>query len=313
MGPDVAPAVLVPTASAPTPAPTLAARPALEPRIEQAAAARDESPDEDAAPLPSPPAPPHAVESVPTALREAMLRTHGADIGAVRVRRDDVAERLTALHSARAVTRDGEVFLPAHHGPLDRAPADGLLAHELVHVLQQRRIGPELPAESSLEGRRLEHEARAAEVQWRRDASLPTLATAPPAVMTPGPAQRRGGPVSRREPVAPPWPPSPVVFPVPEPNPAMSVTSVQRADDAPAASSAEPSPPAPVEAISEAFEESAMVDPSPLVAAPVSALQLDELDLDLLSRRLYERLRSQLRTELLVDRERSGLLSDLRR
>jgi hypothetical protein len=104
-----------------------------------------------------------------------------------------------------------------------------------------------------------------------------------------------------------------VVLPVPEPTPAASFTSVQRADDAPAPSSAEPPPAAPVEAISEAFEEPDIGAPSPPAAAPVSALQLDELDLDLLSRRLYERLRSQLRTELLVDRERSGLLSDLRR
>ena len=34
-------------------------------------------------------------------------------------------------------------------------------------------------------------------------------------------------------------------------------------------------------------------------------------ELDELARRLYDRLRSRLRQELLVDRERSGLLSDL--
>jgi hypothetical protein len=41
-------------------------------------------------------------------------------------------------------------------------------------------------------------------------------------------------------------------------------------------------------------------------------LDLDHLDLDELSDRLYNRLRRRLRTELLVDRERAGLLTDFR-
>ena len=41
-------------------------------------------------------------------------------------------------------------------------------------------------------------------------------------------------------------------------------------------------------------------------------LDLDHLDLDELSDRLYHRLRRRLRTELLVDRERAGLLTDFR-
>jgi hypothetical protein len=39
---------------------------------------------------------------------------------------------------------------------------------------------------------------------------------------------------------------------------------------------------------------------------------LDQLDLDELSSRLYDRLRSRMRVELLVDRERSGRLTDFR-
>ncbi|MDP9389347.1 MAG: hypothetical protein M3Q48_15875, partial [Actinomycetota bacterium] len=41
-------------------------------------------------------------------------------------------------------------------------------------------------------------------------------------------------------------------------------------------------------------------------------LDIDEVDLEELARKLYDRVRSLLRTELLVDRERSGLLSDFR-
>ena len=39
---------------------------------------------------------------------------------------------------------------------------------------------------------------------------------------------------------------------------------------------------------------------------------LDNIDVEALANRLYDRLRSQLRTELLVDRERAGLLADFR-
>ena len=39
---------------------------------------------------------------------------------------------------------------------------------------------------------------------------------------------------------------------------------------------------------------------------------LTEIDIDVLSRRLWERLRRELRTELLIDRERAGSLADIR-
>ena len=41
-------------------------------------------------------------------------------------------------------------------------------------------------------------------------------------------------------------------------------------------------------------------------------IETDDLDLDELSTRLYDRIRSRLRLELLLDRERAGLLSDFR-
>jgi len=42
------------------------------------------------------------------------------------------------------------------------------------------------------------------------------------------------------------------------------------------------------------------------------SIDIDDIDLDELAVRLYDRLRSQLRRELLVDRERAGLLTDFR-
>jgi hypothetical protein len=41
-------------------------------------------------------------------------------------------------------------------------------------------------------------------------------------------------------------------------------------------------------------------------------IDLDDIDMDDLAVRLYDRLRSRLRRELLVDRERAGLLTDFR-
>jgi hypothetical protein len=41
-------------------------------------------------------------------------------------------------------------------------------------------------------------------------------------------------------------------------------------------------------------------------------IEPDDIDLDELSHRLYDRIRSRLRLELLLDRERAGLLSDFR-
>jgi hypothetical protein len=41
-------------------------------------------------------------------------------------------------------------------------------------------------------------------------------------------------------------------------------------------------------------------------------IDTDDLDLDELTARLYDRIRSRLRLELLLDRERAGLLSDFR-
>jgi hypothetical protein len=59
----------------------------------------------------------------------------------------------------------------------------------------------------------------------------------------------------------------------------------------------------------------ALADPGetrPLADSGRPAIDTDDLDLDELALRLYDRLRSKLRLELLLDRERAGLLSDFR-
>ena len=48
------------------------------------------------------------------------------------------------------------------------------------------------------------------------------------------------------------------------------------------------------------------------VASSLGGHKSDETDMDELAGKLYDRIRSRLKTELLVDRERAGFLTDLR-
>jgi hypothetical protein len=143
---------------------------------------------------------------------------------------------------ARAFTADAAVHLPADRGPLEAAPARQLLAHELVHVAQQRRLGPSLPPEDSPTGRSLELQAQEAE----RSLQAPTREAA----------------------VAPSHTAAPTAS-----SPPSTPHSVQRAADAPTAA---------------------------------------DHDVDELASKLYDHIRSRLRAELLVDRERAGLVTDRR-
>lgn len=258
------------------------------------------------------PTPRSSSEPVPAPLRAAVLRTHGVDVGALRVHRDEAAERITALHGAQAVTRGGEVFLPDRHGSLEEPAAGGLLAHEVVHVLQQRGLGSAVPAENTAHGRGLERQARAAEEQWRRDASLPRLVPLPAAAATPAPPVDPTPAASalsweRWTPVSPP-----VVVDVPAAPAATEV--VQRAGDEALPSDGDgvlvaAAPPATTNSSDSPW----LPTPTPIVTEQTPyPPDVDDLDLDLLAERLYGRLRSRLRTELLVDRERAGMLTDLR-
>ena len=113
-------------------------------------------------------------------------RLHRADVTDVRVRRDREADLLAASEHARAVTRGGEVFIPASEGRLNSGSGSGLLAHEFTHVIQQRRLGRSVPLEHSPGGRRLEADAAMTERHVRGDPGAP--APQPTAVEPPPPA-----------------------------------------------------------------------------------------------------------------------------
>src|SRR5215207_6283824 len=101
------------------------------------------------------------VEPVPVAVRRTVERETGAALEGVTVRRGVRARAVTDQLGARAATVDGSVFVPDVAGSLTIGPGAALLAHELVHVAQQRRLGPTLAA--SAEVGHLEGQARSVE------------------------------------------------------------------------------------------------------------------------------------------------------
>jgi hypothetical protein len=116
-------------------------------------------------------------------LTQALRSSHGVDVSDVPVHRDPAAGAEARERRARAFTRGGRVFLPEEAGALHSGPARGLLAHELVHVAQQRRLGSSLPGEETPEGQALEAEAQHAERMYSTDAfPEPELVHAPPPV-----------------------------------------------------------------------------------------------------------------------------------
>jgi hypothetical protein len=215
---------------------------------------------------------------------------------------------------ARAFTRRGEVVLPLEAGPVERPQTRALLAHELTHAAQQRALGPNLPAEDSAAGAMLEQQAR--------DVERRILGSQPP----------DAGPQDLRQPWLPPVAPS-----VQAPS---SPASIQRQTEEPAMTSP---------AVGNAFDPFALLpqlpvteppaqpadvvagQPPPALIAPgqdddfgpararlltIAGQRLLDLDdsaaIRSLADGIYRRVLARLRRELLVDRERSGLLSDFR-
>ncbi len=122
-------------------------------------------------------------EPVPAELATAMRQTHGVEVADVPVVRGPVVAAEARSHGARAFTRAGKVHLPDEAGPLNSPRARGLIAHELVHAVQQRTLGLSLPSPTSEHGQALEAEAVAAERFYAGEAPEP-----PPLIHAPRPA-----------------------------------------------------------------------------------------------------------------------------
>ncbi len=225
-------------------------------------------------------------QAVPAGTGPGVSTASATKDGPVKVHRDQSAGDLSKSLDARSFTHGGEIFLPSSHGSLTSGTGKALLAHELTHVTQQRRMGSSLPDERSPHGQRLEAEAVAAE----RSGQLPLASShtghdhgeAAPTARAGAPATAgSSGPRPQRAGV-------PGAAPQPEIAPSGSTTidfsAIQRAP----------------------------VAPEPPKTSGTENRTYSEPELEDLARQLHGRIGRMLRRELLVDRERAGLAMDIR-
>lgn len=100
-------------------------------------------------------------------MRTAIGQRHGVDLSTVPVDRTPQGATEVRRLQALAYTSDRGIVIPSTVGSLDAGPGEALLAHELTHVAQRARFGPNLPGESTPAGRLLEAEAQSAEMTYR--------------------------------------------------------------------------------------------------------------------------------------------------
>lgn len=253
---------------------------------------------------------PDTVE-VPSEIATTMRSAFGVDVGSVAVHRGAaVSERVRSV-PARAFTQHGEVYLPDEAGRLDEPRTRALLGHELVHAVQQRALGTDLPPEDSPAGAALEAEAVATERWFLGAGPAPTTLVHRPATPQPSPA-----------PPQPPEPPPTSGFPQRATEQALEQPPTpqhhQESWQLPNIPSPEPQPQPPQPPHQDAPDLTELQATVARLADTVTKLDGRRpepqtcRELDDLAHRLYGRIRGNIRRELLVGRERAGLLADLR-
>jgi len=272
----------------------MAFRPASEPQAQRRSSNEQRSGTE-LAQVDDRPAP-----SAPTAT------TYGASSsGAVRIDRSQGGASAAAELGADAFTSGDTIVMPSSHGPLDRGRGQALLAHELVHVGQQRSMGSSLPAEHTAAGQDLEREAQSAESfveQGHR--SGPPAAALPLAHRGTLQASVETSPASHSDHIRRA---SSVAMAAAGPGAGVGAGAGDSASYHLQASHTPPQQTVP------APQRSALSSTSSGTAGTASAAGPDAYDdIDEVSRRVYERIRLRLRRELLLDRERGGYLTDPR-
>jgi hypothetical protein len=331
-----APAALDPTAAAQRPQAVQPLQAVRHPPAAQMAAQRDRLTTGD---QPGD----QGTEKVPAGLASAFRTLHGADVSDVPVRRGRAVARQAARLDAAAFSRDGVVYMPDAAGSLNQVAAGALLAHELTHVVQQRILGSELPGEASPEGRALEEQALATQLQFLGGTgAVPALAL----LHGTAAAQPARAPVMRHLHLAPaasasefaatPSASSPV-SPAAEPGVQRQPVDIAGVVGAVGGSPAfgrptwrEAYPAADLVSVTEETGVPGVIGDAiaglhdEIAELRTHAAELAELadgrhldlddpvELDELATSLYGRLRSKLRLELIVDRERAGLLTDFR-
>jgi hypothetical protein len=250
----------------------------------------------------------------PQDLADALRRMHGIDVSDVVVSRGPEAGVEARAFGARAFTRDGEVILPDEAGPVERPETRALLAHELTHAAQQRALGPGLPPPGSAAGTALEAQAVATEQRVLGSATggapvQPLIHPASPAGavswslatgLTTAPVQRQTEEIPTSLPTGNALDPFALL--------------PRQADQVVTGQTAETSDPQVSTVRSDAPDlELGQARTRLLELAEQRLLDLDDpVAVAELAEGIYRRVRTKLRRELLVDRERAGLLSDFR-
>ncbi|NBH06055.1 DUF4157 domain-containing protein [Amycolatopsis sp. SID8362] len=254
------------------------------------------------------------------------------DVGDIRVWRGPEVTAQARRLGARGYTEKGEVYIPDEAGALEGSAAP-LLAHELAHVVHQRTYGAALPAEGTTAGRLIEDEAIAVEQSFGGSAPLVhrhrQLAEVPELVAAGGVAaglQRavEFGDVADTavrlsttpEPISADFSSTFVAQPGVSQNSERLAEALRsltlRETAVPEAGGASSPAVGPIPAAEEPVHWEALV--GRLAEKPPRRwVDLDSYDdLEEIADRLYERLHRRFRLGLLIDRERSGTLTDFR-
>ncbi|WP_112242949.1 eCIS core domain-containing protein [Kribbella monticola] len=253
---------------------------------------------------------------VPRGVLAAVGARFGVVVEQLPIRRGRVVGARAGALSARAFTADGVVQLPDEAGPLTDPGVQALVAHELTHVLQQRALGSQLPAMDSVAGLELEAAAVRTEEWFRTQAaeSAPLLHRRPP---SPPPTGERiqTAPVTATTVASFELPQAPAEADIDLAElagislPQMLPPATEPESPAPAAELTNPDPQLldRLDRLESSIRELAEQQPGD----PVVRLD-DPGGLGRLAERLYGVLRQRLRNELIIDRERRGVLADLR-
>jgi hypothetical protein len=250
-------------------------------------------------------------------LANRFLRDLGMPVSKVTVRRDPEAASRANRLGARAFTENGTVFLPDTAGPVDGPEAEALLAHELVHAIQQTRHRTAGMSSAGGEDTALEAEAVAVE-RWVRGHPVQLRhPRRPPTRSAPArPSEQPQGDVVQRAPLALP-PSADALADAPlDPVSATWPSSLSAMPGAAAAPVADAGGYLPAQAAAGQAPGGSVESRLSELAAHVNGLrrrrcvQLDHpVQLDALADLLYERVSAHLRREMVVERERHGLLT----
>jgi len=180
---------------------------------------------------------------------------------------------------AQPSARGDDLVVPSSNGSPDAKPSGSLFGSAFSHVERQPHDGPTMPGQAWPVGRLIQ-------VQTRSERSVNRAAELPLA-----PLQRA----------------APAESPEQAPGAEWTSEALPRGlFDSPEIAAVTSRAPSPAEA------GSSVSTAGPAIASMIGGQKAAETDMDELAGKLYDKIRTRLKSELLVDRERAGFLTDLR-